>query len=324
MEVNRTNAKRKGFVFTTVAAVIVIVLIIFATSETRTLTRTQTQTARAHTMDAYLDNLERDLPRAAYIAGFRTLIAMEEHVSATGEFLLDAETTFLEAFANGTINSTPYGILDDSTFTAFAQRFAQLAERQGMLSNITVLSTTLSQSDPWSLRVTANLSFTVADRVGTASFERRRLIVVDVPIIDIKDPLYSIGTQGRAPHPIRRRNATGPFITPGNDTSALIEFINASEYRASTRAPGIIGRFEGRLDADAFGIESLVDVRELRLQDIPVDTCVSIVDYKYFNGTATTPNRLIVNTDVDDIWLTDDDLPEYDASGKTVGDKPCT
>lgn len=322
--VRALTQSRSGFVFTTVATLLIGILIIFATSETSTLTRTVTQTARIHTMDSYLDNLEADLPRVAYIAGFRSLIAMEEHVSATGAFLTDVDVAFAEAFTNGTINATPYAILDDSTFSSFAQRFASLAVQQGMDSNLSLNSLHVYHETPDAITLAMNFTLVLADSAGSASFTRPVTIHVTVPVTDIKDPLYSIGTQGRAPHPIRFSNLTRPFITPTNDTTQLQILVNNSLYIEDVNGPSVLMRFTGNYSASPHGIASFVNIREFITQGLAISTCHSVVDYRYFGTANTVPNRLIVNMDSDEFWLADSDLALADATEKTVGVKPCT
>ncbi len=314
----RPSLGRQGFVFTSVATIVVLVLIAFALAESNTLDRTLVQTARVHTMDKYLENLEVDLPRAAYISAFRSMIAMEEHTSATGGFLNDTDAAFQESFTNGTINAAPYAIMDQSTFTEFTTRFAAIAQRQGLIVNLTVLNLTLSQSDPWEITVSVDIAVNLSDSAGTARFERSIAVVTDVPIIDIKDPLYSVYTQGRAPHPVRQSSASRPYITASNDTSNLTEMVNQTTYIAVPGAPSFLQRFQGNTTGSPYGIQSLINTPELRAQDIVTNNCYSLVDYKFFTNQTETTYR-VVNMDFQNFWLGASDLATYDATGKTVG-----
>lgn len=316
---------KKGFVFTAVAVLIIIALIfLFATHE-RLLPRTIAQTGRVHLMDSYITNLEKDIPRAAYIAGYRSLIAMEEHISATGEYLPDVDAAFLSAFTNGTVNGTAYGIMDNSTFTNFSTAFGMLAARQGMRSNLTVLAIDAYHESPWTITLNISLTIVLEDTAGTARFNRTSSILAAVPIESIKDPLYSVGTQGRVPQTVIESNVSRPYIIEAtNDTTRLQELLNSSMYIDSTDAPSFLQRFAGDLSASPFGIQSLVRTSELDAQGIAINTCKSVVDYLYFGSSPTTPNYRVVNMDATTFWLDTANLAAYDAVGKTVGQKACT
>lgn len=315
---------RKGFVFTTIAILIVIsLLFIFAVHE-RLLPRTIAQTGRVQTMDRYIANLEEDLPRAAYIAGYRSLIAMEEHISSTGEYLTDVDAAFTSVFANGTINGSSYAIMENSTFGEFSQAFAQLAASQGMHADLTVISLEAYHEDPWFVTLNISVRTELADRAGAARFNRTTFVQATVPIDSIKDPLYTVSTQGRAPHIVVRSNLTGPLIDEDNDTTQLQLLLNNTLYLASSEAPSFMQRFSGDLSPSPNGIESLVRVGELDAQGIAVESCKSIVDHLYFGAADTDPNYLVVNMDSDVFWLDQEHLEEYGAEGKTDGTKTCT
>lgn len=314
---------RKGFVFTVIAMLIVFALLILAWSEHRGTDRARTRADHAFTAHAYLTNLEQDLPRAAYISSFRCFLALEEYVSTTGAYVENIDTTFAECFANGTINGEEGSLMEDSSFSDLLARFTALANMRGMRVNITPISASTQHLEAFAVTTNVELFISVSDAAQSLAIDRTITIQARVPITDIKDPLHSVGTLGRNPRPIRESNITQPYITPSNDTTNFLALINTGSYILNPNAPSFLMRFEGNFSPSEHGIASLVNIQDLAAQDITINTCASIVDYKYFDSAPTTPNRLIVETNPLFVWLADDDLALYDAVDKTVGNKPC-
>ena len=63
---------------------------------------------RVRTMDNFIKDLEQDSQRAAYIAGFRTFISMEQQIISVGTFFPDADVVFKEIFLTGNYSGTQY------------------------------------------------------------------------------------------------------------------------------------------------------------------------------------------------------------------------
>lgn len=314
---------KRAFLFTTLAVLVVVGIIIYMSAQDRMYPRTLAQMNRVHTMDSYLANLEEDMPRAAYIACFRSLIGLEEYISTTGEYVADFDSAFTGLFTNGTINSSSVGIMNQSSFNDFAQRFQALAIRQGINANLTVLSVDASQSDPWHVTLTAYVQIYLTDRATSVSFNRTVPVVSVVPISDIKDPVHSVGTQGRAPHVVKQANFSAPYIDASNDTTLLQLLVNETYYVASPLAPSFLQRFEGNFTADPNGIVSLVNIQELTAQDFTITQCKSVVDFIYFGAPDSDPNYYVVNMDSTKFWLNDGFLATFSANGKVVGTAPC-
>lgn len=320
---DRWFLKRKGFLFTTLAVLIVTGIVIYISAQDRLYPRTQAQLNRVHTMDAYLENLEEDLPRAAYISCFRSLISMEEHISSQGAYISDFDTAFNSIFTNGSLNGTNFSIMNQSSFIDFTQRFQTMAARQGMIANLSVLAVNASQSTPWYVDIAVQIHISVRDAISAVAFNRTVTVVAQVPITDVKDPLHSIGTQGKAPRVVRQSNVTAPYIGANNDTTKLEQLLNSTEYIASPLAPSFLQRFSGNLSASPYGIVSLVDIAELRAQGITTTTCRSVVDYVYFGLSNSNPNRYIENMDDNIFWLDDANLPTFNASSSVSGSASC-
>jgi hypothetical protein len=316
---------KKGFLFTAAAVLFVLVVVLLFSAQTRLLPRTISQTTNTYMMNEFLLNLEQDLPRVAYIAGFRSFIGIEEHISENGTYLQNFDAAFLSMFNNGTVNGVSYGIMENSTFESFSGRFSNLSRKQGIRSNLTVESVNAYHESPWEVTINFTVRVYLSDMGGYTSFNKTYNVSTRVPITDIKDPLYSVGTQGKAPHTIKINNVTRPFITATNVTLGLQTVVNQSMYTASSDAPSFLQRFTGNMSASPYGIQSLVNINELGVQGLVINECRSVVDYIYFDSTpAPIPNYLIVNMDNNEFWLDSDHLDDFDAVGKTTGTKTCT
>jgi hypothetical protein len=250
--------------------------------------------SRVHSMEGFLDDVGRDSERAAYIAGFRSLIAMEQEVATTGLPFngsngvsnLTPDTAFMESFVNGSINGKHYVIMDNSTFSEYLLKVQDNAQRQGFICNISVENITLWQTDPWHLRVNYTLSFKLYDVSRLASWNTNRTFIGKIPITDIRDPLFTMRTFNRVQQTIRP-NLYPLFVNTSagiNNTRGLAMQYNESLYVAAGRGPSILMRFSNNLSDSIYGIESFVDIGELSAQNIVVNSDASSVDYLYFKN----------------------------------------
>lgn len=321
---NALRWNKKGFLFTTLAILFIIAIVMLAATKQAQFPRTMSQTMRIELMNTYLDNLETDLSRAAYIAGFRSFIGLEERISQTGNYTVDFDSDFRSIFTNGTNGNTTFAIMEDSTFEDFAGRFEALSSQQGFVVTLFVSSVTAYQRSPWFVTLNVSVDIFMSDTAGTAVFNYTAVIITDIPVEGIKDPLHTVNLNGRLPRTFRQNTYDQPYITAGDDTTKLQQILNQSLYTASLDAPSVLQRFSGNLSSSPYGIQSLMSIKDLRAQEIPIDTCKSIIDYLYFGDEDTDNNKLIVNMDENEFWLDEEHLGDYDASGKTTGDKPCS
>lgn len=278
--------------------------------------------SRVRSLDRFIKDFSQDSQRAAYIAGFRTMIAMEQHVASSGEYIDNPHERFREVFVSGTMANTSFTIMENSTFSDYLLKVKQDAGRQGIAFNATVVNITLWQAEPWAILVNYTLDLNVTDARGTASWTTRTTFTGSVPITDLRDPLFTVQTLGRVQRVIRMGNATVFVDDAGdaNDTSGLVSHFNHSHYIARGRGPSLLMRFAGNLSDSPYGIESLVDTEELAAQDLGVSTAATVVDFSYFSnaeadacGIQNVPQRL---------KLADADLEIYQVEGK-LAYSPC-
>jgi len=111
--------KRKKGVFFTFAAIalsIIIILSFNVYTDYRLNDKMETIEIRVNTMNNFIKDLENDIGNAIFIAGFRSLLSLEDYIMEYDQFFdeLGAPTisvAFSDAFLKGTINS-PSGLVD--------------------------------------------------------------------------------------------------------------------------------------------------------------------------------------------------------------------
>lgn len=280
---------RCGFIFlvSTLLFVAVLLTIMFARQESTELD--EASLLRVRTMDEFITDFGDDSRRAAYISGFRALIAIEQYLNDRGEYVDDLAPIFVEAFVNGTIEGEHYAVLDDSTFNDYLANVEERASLVGISLDATVFDVTLSQSTPWSVDVNFLLRVVVNDSRGQASWNYTESFTTEVSIFDLRDPVYSVSTYGKVPNTIRKSTLTMGLLVVGNDTSGLEEEIQNMTYREDPSAPSFLQRIAGDLTGNStYGIASLVDLDNLDAQGLEVENGRSIVDAWYFSGRNAT------------------------------------
>ena len=274
---------RKGL-FYSLTAIILLGFLMYALSTSTKYTYQQEMFVaknRIRAMNTLLEDLERDMQRAVFIIGFRTLLAMQEEIVIQNKFFDDGREVFTEAFLNGTIHSEMMELMGNSTFPNWTVKMQQEAEKIRLNLNFSIQNVTISQQDPWSIRIEVTSRITLTDNLGTASWDIVKTVAGDVSIIGLEDPLYLVNSDGKVTNIFRQSPYEGNF-TDGADTTNLQAHIDASYYIASSSAPNYLMRLEGNLSNSSTGIESLVNLLEFDAQGLPTEDR-SAVDYIYFD-----------------------------------------
>lgn len=236
---------------------------------------------RVDTMDSFVSDVENDIERAAYIAGFRSLVGLEDRILSTGEYLSDVEASFNELFFNGTINGTDSSVLENNTFTDWMDKIKVEADKIGIIINFSINSLDISQDNPWEVRADINLEINVSDKENISQWTKEKSIAAYIEIEGFGDPVYCIETNGVAENRIVKSNFT--YFVIGADISNLLNHTYSGYYVAFSDAPSYLMRLEGNFGSSEHGIESLVDVDELMSKGISAKN-KSIVDYIYFGS----------------------------------------
>ncbi|MBI2663730.1 hypothetical protein HYX10_00105 [Candidatus Woesearchaeota archaeon] len=260
------------------------------------------------TLNSFVNNLDEDIARGLFIAGFRSLIAANQHISEKNEFLDDTEGSLIEAMLNGTIEGKTAGIMDQSTLTEWTGRIRAQALTVGILVNFSFILD-INQSSPWQIDFYSNVSYNVTDTSSTASFRRNVFIESSAELAGLKDPVYTIYTQGKVLRTINITPYEGNYVS-GANTENLIGHINALYY-ANSSGPSYLMRLEGNLNDSEFGIESIVVLPDLQEQGLPVYERSS-VDYVYFGNE--NPEIYVINGTFEDWFRLDaEHLEKYQA-----------
>jgi len=273
-------------------SVLAIVLLILIEPPRTDLERSAIE--RVNTMDQFLSDFESDIDRAAYISGFRALLAMEEYTAEKGVYFSNLSGPFQEAFVYGSINQTPYAILANATLRDYLVRTSSLAARVGMSLNLTVTNVVIVQPDPWYFTVNITFAVNLTDQRGLASWSYNVTHTTKIPVTGLRDPLYSVNTLGKIQIQVNPTNISTFVGVPGNanDTNATQLFINLTNYRTNPNAPSLMNRFLGNLSASPQGIESIVPITRLSSQGIAINDTLSVVDYLYFGVNITNQSSI--------------------------------
>ena len=257
--------------------------------------------------------MENDINNGIYIAGFRTLLSFNQFISTNGTFLDNANSRFKESFLNGTINRQSLSLMQDSTFTDWANKISAEADKVDILFNFTVNDLKLNQSSPWSIDIGLDIRLDIRDKRNTSYWVRDRYLTRTISIIGFEDPLYVVNSNGRVTNAITPTNITS-FVVNGNVANLLIH-ANNSYYVAHNDSPSFLMRLEGNVGNSTFGIESLVNLEKFLQQGLTLKDR-SAVDSIYF-GTKNTVNYRINNTQE---WFKIDDghLKFYQVENITI------
>jgi hypothetical protein len=290
--VRRFLANKKGFTYILVTSflVVVLLLVFFTTSNYKYQDQEALQQIRIRAMNDFMKNLEDDIHRATYISAFRTLLALEDHVST------NASKEFREAFFYGTINGTTEGtILNESTFEVYLSRVQNISKSTGINLDINVTDVRLTQSNPWSIDVHLMMNITAVDVKNTSSWHINKEYVTSLPIDTLKDPLY-FRIIGNASPNIRKLDVL--FLVNGTNVTNLKTHIEGVYYINSPYAPSYIMRMEGNNspDPNGNGIESIVNFQDLENllptnPDLLIDPNKVKIDYIYFDTTVNPNNK---------------------------------
>lgn len=270
----------KGQIFIVVVIVFLAVfgLLFGVTSQYKT--QSSSTMERVISLDNFLDDFEQDAQRAAYISGYRSLLAMEEYVASTGHPISNTETSFKEVFWDGTINGTSMDIMNESTFQHYITGVKYAANKLNIQFSTEVMNISLKQITPWKIEITVDMSVTATDKFNLTRFYFNHTVNSTLPIYDLRDPLFSIGTQGKIQRTVRKNNLT-EFVS-NNNTDSLLEFVESGYYRETNKSPSFLMRFSHNFSPDENGIESIVDIGLLVGQTITVYN-KSVVDTIYFD-----------------------------------------
>lgn len=287
---------RKSIFYTLIAILLVAFFIVSFTMviKYRESFRMEIVKTRVHTMNDFVSSIETDMERALYISGYRAIISLNRYVTSNQSnysYLSDTESAFREMIINGTLNGTIIDILmENQTILDWAAKIEGLGQSIALATNLDVGSVTIAHATPWTLRVTADVNFTIEDARQTAVFKRSNQMEAAIPVQNLEDPMYVI----ESPFQLFHRTIRPTNFTSWNITNLRYHLLNKT-YVANTDAPSFLMRMEEKFTSSPYGIETLVDTYDLEVQD-PYSTYqfvnTSSVDYLYWQGAYINNSRI--------------------------------
>ncbi|MBN2458402.1 hypothetical protein JXB31_04710 [Candidatus Woesearchaeota archaeon] len=235
---------------------------------------------RVKSVDYFIGDIEKDIERGSYIASFRALLGIQQHITSTGEYLSDLDSVFTEILVNGTINSSYVSVMNDTELNKWIDKIRYEASKYSISFDYDIVDVELVHIDPWVVETRLNVILNISDTRGTSRWIRNQTINSTLGIELYEDPVYTINTLGRVINVIQETNITD-FVT-GNETSNLTYHVENSIYKASNSSPSYLMRLEGDFGSSCYGIESFVNLRKLETAGFIIED-KSCIDYIYFS-----------------------------------------
>ena len=297
---------KKG-IFFTILAIALLSLFLISYSVYSFAQNREGINKRIKTMNGYVSSLEKDIPRKLYISGYRVIFIFEKRILDDMKYIEDINSSFSEAFFYGTLGGVNYadsgGMLYEVTFPYIVRDINDNAKRLNL--NVTFINPNVSitQDDPWHVKVSLNTTLIIKDKGNLASWNRTSTFYTYIPIENFDDPIYSLNTNKKVLNKFVKTNYSVP-ISIGN----LVAHAGNSYYTNYTGAPNFLKRLQGDLSADPNGIESLINTTELSHQLIDIQP-KCIIDYIYFNSTNPGLNCYVPNGAPN--WIRIENTPEH-------------
>ena len=268
---------------------------------------------RIETMNNFVFSIEENLPRQLFITSFRIIFLFEKRIVETGSYITNLNATFKETFYNGTIYQESQELMEGVTFPGIVESINEKAKEINVNVSFTNSNITVTQVDPWNVKVILEAQMLVKDISDLAQWNKTIKISAYIPITTFEDPLYLINTNGMVINKINR-TIYESFVT-GSDVSNLTGHYENSYYINSTLAPSFLDRLEGKDSANENGIESLVYLPKLQTQGIEKPP-KSVVDYIYFS--TNNPTSFQIEEMPLSFRIDSNHLDVYQVSGITV------
>jgi len=285
-------AKSKKAIFFTFVAILLLSTLVLSFSiysRYRLRTKALVMETRINAMNSFIKDLDKDIDRGCFIASYRAMLSMVEHVSSSGAFIDNVSIRFEELFLNGTLYSDQQDLMVDSTFNDWEDKMKEQGDKINLNLNFTFNSLEINHTDPWNIGVYLGVSLYASDVTGIASWNMSKSIETTVPIEGFEDPTYAANTLGKVLNKINKTPFTDFVIA--NDTTNLLIHAENSYYVEWTTAPSFLMRLEGNLNASPYGIESLINLDELKQEKIGTEKR-SVVDHIYWSNKSVLSYKI--------------------------------
>jgi len=271
---------KKGQLFT-ISAILIITIFLLSYIIYNVESDRKSIHNRVDSMNSFVISLKEDLRRQMYITGFRIIFLLEKKIVDTGEPIINLNSSFEEGFYNGTIDSEYQELLYGVTFKNISDSLSDKANRNNLNISLIPYNLSISQEDPWHVKMSLYVNIYVLDKNNLASWNNTETISSYIDITNFEDPLYIIYAKNKnngEPYP-NKINKSEYIFSDTSITNLSLEYQN-SYYIASSLGPSFLDRLEGKTSANHNGIESLVKCEDIMFRDR------SAVDYIYFSSES--------------------------------------
>jgi hypothetical protein len=271
---------KKGFLFT-LSAIVLLSLFLSAIMIKDYSSKKESIKDRVETMNSLMKSTEKDLQRQVYISGFRIILIAEKSIIESGNYISNVTEIAQELFVNGELYGNPEEIMDGATFQDISESLIDKAKKSNANATFIYESLTLSQDDPWRVKISLKADLYLKDNNNLVSWNKTKIIESYVPLESFSDPIHVIETRGKIIKKIKRT----PFeiLVFDNDVTNLTIHYQEGYYKNNSDAPSYLKRLEGSFNPDENGIESLTNLQELSQQGIEIED-KSVIDYIYFSN----------------------------------------
>ncbi len=293
---------KKGIFFTIIAVSLVTVLIFsyIIYNEYRLRDKSLVIETRIDSMNDFLKDVETDIERGLFIAGFRGLLGINQNIIDKGQFISNFPQKFNEIVLNGTINGNSSPLANDSSFNLWVGKMQSQSIKLGIVLNVSKSEVWTSMITPWIMAVYINATITTEDVSSLATWVRNKTYWTTINIEGFEDPVFAIKSGGYYTRTIKR-SPYKVFSDNINDVANLLDHVAKGYYIAYPAAPDYLQRLQGNLSNSTIGlgIESMVDVAALQAA-IPAGGGFagliqnkSVVDHVYWS--ADNPQSYRIN-----------------------------
>ena len=300
---------KKGIFFTFIAIGLVSLLVYSFAINTGYIYRNSMFVieTRVNTINKFIKDVDTDIDRGFYISSFRSMLAIGDFITANNTFMPDIDAAFEEALINSTIMNESHSLLTGASFIDWTEKIKDEASKIDIIIDFIISNITLNQSGPWKVNAEMDIAYNITDKKQTASWMKSNHIGIELSIIGLEDPIYSLNTYGKIINKITQANETN-----FNDFDVLKNHISNSYYIASEQGPSFLMRLEGNFSNSTDGIESIVNLKELEIQGLSIKTA-SAVDYIYFSNESISSCMIneTINETASYNWFRLDDSDSY-------------
>jgi hypothetical protein len=275
---------KKAIFFTFTSILFAAIFLLLAVRETSTIELTPlTSSISVTTVNAYVKSLEESyLPSFLKIAATKTIYTILCEENRTRSYIpLQSNIFPLEmngTFAGGATSPCSTKFVQNYSMVDFLMRLKNISKTNLNIDlNMSVLSISMYQTEPWYLTSEMNVSVIVNN--PAASWITNLTITSKIPVDMMDDPVFFVPSQGNYTNLIRKNERS---IATIRNMSELASHLENMTYYENSYAPSFVMRMAGDLNSsNCCGISSLVNPIKVRFQN---NTNQSFVDFLYFTG----------------------------------------